>query len=33
MIVEGWLLKYMDNLLIFFPDTKTHEEQTKRVLA
>ena len=33
MITEGWLLIYMDNLLIFSPDTKTHEERTKRVLA
>ena len=33
MIAEGWLLIYMDDLLIFSPDAKTHEERTKRVLA
>ena len=26
MIAEGWLLIYMDDLLIFFPNAKTHEE-------
>ena len=33
MIAEGWLLIYMDDLLIFSPDAKTLEERTKRVLA
>ena len=33
MIAEGWLLIYMDNLLIFSPDEKTHEERAKQVLA
>ena len=32
MIVEGWLVIYMDDLLIYSPDTTTHTEQTKRVL-
>jgi hypothetical protein len=26
MIAEGWLVIYMDNLLIFSPDDKLHEE-------
>ena len=33
MIAEGWLLIYMDDLLIFSPNAKTHEEWTKRVLT
>ena len=33
MIAEGWLLIYMDDLLILSPNKKTHEERTKRVLA
>ena len=33
MIAKGWLLIYMDDLLIFSPNAKTHEERTKRVLA
>ena len=32
MIAEGWLIIYMDNLLIFSPDENTHHECTKRVL-
>ena len=32
MIAEGWLVIYMDDLLIFSPDEATHTEQTKRVL-
>ena len=32
MIAEGWLVIYMDDLLVFSPDKKTHTECTKRVL-
>ena len=32
MIAEGWLVIYMDNLLIYSPDTTLHEERTKRFL-
>ena len=32
MIVEGWLVIYMDNLLIFSPNDATHTERTKCVL-
>jgi hypothetical protein len=32
MIAEGWLVIYMDDLLIFSPDDKLHEERTKHVL-
>ena len=32
MIAEGWLVIYMDDLLISSPDAATHEERTKRVL-
>ena len=32
MIAEGWLVIYMDDLLIYSPDTTLHEEQTKRFL-
>ena len=32
MIAEGWLVIYMDDLLVFSPDTALHEEPTKRVL-
>ena len=32
MIAEGWLVIYMDDLLIFSPDEETHRERTKRVL-
>ena len=32
MIAEGWLIIYMDNLLIYSPDTATHTERTKQVL-
>ena len=32
MIAEGWLVIYMDDLLIYFNNDRDHEEQTKRVL-
>jgi hypothetical protein len=32
MITEGWLVIYMDDLLIFSPNDKLHEERTKHVL-
>ena len=32
MITEGWLIIYMDDLLIYSPDTSLHKEQTKCVL-
>ena len=32
MIAEGWLVIYMDNLLIYSPNTTTHTEWTKWVL-
>ena len=32
MIAEGWLVIYMDDLLIYSPNTTTHTEQTKQVL-
>ena len=32
MIAEGWLVIYMDNLLIYSDNDKDHKEQTKRVL-
>ena len=32
MITEGWLVIYMDDLLIYSPDPTLHEEHTKRVL-
>ena len=32
MISEGWLIIYMDNLLIYSPDIALHEERTKCVL-
>ena len=32
MIAEGWLVIYMDDLLIASPDPQTHEERTRRVL-
>ena len=32
MIAEGWLVIYMDDLLIYSPNTALHEERTKRVL-
>ena len=32
MIAEGWLVIYMDNLLVFSPDEETHCERTKHVL-
>ena len=31
-ITEGWLVIYMDDFLIYSPDSTTHAEQTKRVL-
>ena len=32
MIVEGWLVIYMDDLLIYSDNDKDHEDRTKRVL-
>ena len=32
MIAEGWLVIYMDDLLIYSDNDRDHEEQTKRVL-
>ena len=32
MITKGWLVIYMDNLLITSPNQKTHAEQTRCVL-
>ena len=32
MIAEGWLVIYMDDLLIYSDNDKDHEEQTKQVL-
>ena len=32
MIAEGWLIIYMDNLLIYSDNNKDHEERTKQVL-
>ena len=32
MIAKGWLVIYMDDLLIFFPDEEVHRECTKCVL-
>ena len=32
MIAEGWLVIYMDDLLIYSPDSTLHEERTKCVL-
>ena len=32
MIAEGWLIIYMDDLLIYSPDTTLHEEYTKHIL-
>jgi hypothetical protein len=32
IIAEGWLVIYMDDLLIFSPDNATHSEHTRRVL-
>ena len=32
MIAKGWLVIYMDNLLIFSPDAALHEERTKHIL-
>ena len=32
MLDEGWLVIYMDNILIFFKDTTTHRESTRWVL-
>ena len=32
MIVEGWLVIYMDDLLVFSSDEQTHTECTKQVL-
>ena len=32
MITEGWLVIYMDDLLIFTPDEATHIQRTRQVL-
>lgn len=32
MIDEGWIVIYMDDILIFSKDQKTHQERTRRVL-
>ena len=32
MIAEGWLVIYMDDLLIYSDNDKDHEEQTKHIL-
>ena len=32
MIAEGWLVIYMDDLLIYSDNDKDHEERTKQVL-
>ena len=32
MIAEGWLVIYMDDLLIFSPDKTTHVQRTHQVL-
>ena len=32
MIAEGWVVIYMDDLLIYSPDMTTHTKRTKRVL-
>ena len=32
MIAEGWLVIYMDDLLITFPNPTTHAEQTHHIL-
>ena len=32
MIAEGWLVIYMDDLLIYSDNERDHEERTKRVL-
>ena len=32
MITEGWLVIYMDDLLIASPDPKTHAKRTRHVL-
>ena len=32
MIAEGWLIIYMDDLLVFSPNEQTHTECTKQVL-
>ena len=32
MIEEGWLVIYMDDMLLFSKDLKTHQERTRRIL-
>ena len=32
MIEEEWLIIYMDDMLLFSKDIKTHRERTRRVL-
>ena len=31
-IVEGWVVIYMDDILVFSKDKKQHQEQVKRIL-
>ena len=33
IIAEGWIVMYMDDMLLFSKDSKIHKEHTKRVLA
>jgi hypothetical protein len=33
LLQEGWLIIYMDNILIFSPDHETHQKQTHKVLS
>ena len=33
MIAKGWLVIYMDDMLLFSKDSKIHKERTKQVLA
>ena len=33
MIAEGWLVIYMDDMLLFSKDKKTHTEHSKHILA
>jgi hypothetical protein len=31
-IAEGWVIIYMDNILVFSKDKQEHQEQVKRIL-
>ena len=31
-IAEGWVVIYMDDILVFSKDKKQHQEQVKRIL-